>query len=227
MVSHAKIPVRVPIVDFQREVDALTGNWVAHFNAMHYEGEWTVLALRCPGGRPDQIIPDQIQQAEYANTELLDACPGIQSWLRQFQCPLLSVRLLNLKKNSIIKEHRDHELAFEMGEARLHIPIFTNPSVEFYLNNVLLKMGEGECWYINANLPHSVSNLGGTDRIHLVMDCVVNDWLISLFERGERYFAQERPPGETRRIIQELRLQNTEISNRLANELESQLNAEI
>jgi hypothetical protein len=41
---------------------------------------------------------------------------------------------------------------------------------------VLLKMGGGECWYINANLPHSVSNLGGTDRIHLVMDWVVNDW---------------------------------------------------
>ena len=224
MVSHAKLPLSMTIKAFQREVNALTSNWVAHFNYRHYEGEWTALALRSPGGKIDQIIPDQIQKADYADTELLKACPTIQSWLASFACPLLSARLLNLKANSIIKEHRDHELSFENGEARLHVPIYTNPSVEFYLTNVIVKMNEGECWYINANLPHRVSNLGTTDRIHLVIDCVVNDWLKSLFERGERYYAQINNSDETRRIIHELRLQNTEVSNRLANELENQLN---
>ena len=227
MVSHAKLSVPTPLEDFQKEVFSLTQNWVAHFNLKHYEGEWSVLSLRSPGGKSDQIIPDQIQKAEYSNTELLGACPAIASWLHQFQCPLLSVRLLKLKSNSIIKEHRDHELAFENGEARLHVPIFTNPYVEFYLNNNLVKMQEGECWYINANLPHRVSNLGPSDRIHLVMDCVVNDWLKSVFEKGEQYFAEVNSSNETRRIIQELRLQNTEVSNRLANELENQLNEQI
>jgi len=227
MVSHAKLPVPAPLEDFQREVLSLTPNWVAHFNQKHYEGEWSVLSLRSPGGKSDQIIPDQIQKGEYSNTELLDACPAIRVWLHQFQCPLLSVRLLKLKSNSIIKEHRDHELAFENGEARLHVPIFTNPYVEFYLNNNLVKMQEGECWYINANLPHRVSNLGPADRIHLVMDCVVNNWLKSVFEKGEQYFAEVNTSNETRKIIQELRLQNTEVSNRLANELENQLNEQI
>jgi aspartyl/asparaginyl beta-hydroxylase len=224
MVSHAKLPFQITVEAFQKEVYALTGGWVAHFNYRHYEGEWSALALRSPGGKIDQIIPDQIQQAEYADTALLDACPAIQSWLATFACPLLSARLLNLRANSIIKEHRDHELSFENGEARLHVPIFTNPSVEFYLNNVLLKMNEGECWYINANLPHRVSNLGTTDRIHLVIDCVVNDWLRSLFESGERYYAEINNSDETRRIIRELRYQNTEVSNRLASDLENQLN---
>src|ERR1700754_1870538 len=129
MVSHARLSIPSPIEDFQKEVLSLTKNWVAHFNHKHYEGEWSVLSLRSPGGKSDQIVPDQIQNAEYSNTELLDACPAIRVWLDQFQCPLLSVRFLKLKSNSIIKEHRDHELAFENGEARLHVPIFTNPYV--------------------------------------------------------------------------------------------------
>jgi hypothetical protein len=227
MVSHAKLQVAVPIEDFQREVLALSSDWVAHFNVRHYEGEWKVLSLRSPGGRTDQIIPDQVQQLEYADTPLLHSCPAIQSWLSYFQCSLLSVRLLNLKRNSIIKEHCDHELSFEHGEARLHIPVFTNSSVEFYLNNVLVKMEERDCWYINANLPHRVSNLGTTDRIHLVVDCVVNEWIKMLFQNGELYFAKQNTSEEARRIIQELRLQNTEVSNRLANELENQVNEQL
>jgi hypothetical protein len=38
-------------------------------------------------------------------------------------------------------------------------------------------MQPGECWYLNFDLPHRVQNLGATDRVHLVVDCQVNDWL--------------------------------------------------
>ena len=38
-------------------------------------------------------------------------------------------------------------------------------------------MGEGEAWYLNLNLRHSVVNSGPTPRVHLVIDCVVDDWL--------------------------------------------------
>ena len=39
---------------------------------------------------------------------------------------------------------------------------------------------EVECWYHNLNLPHWVAIRGATDRIHLVIDCVVNDKLREL-----------------------------------------------
>jgi hypothetical protein len=77
----------------------------------------------------------------------------------------------------LIKEHTDHKLGFEDGEVRVHIPVVTNPDVEFVLNNVRVDMKEGECWYHNFNLPHHIANRGQSDRIHLVVDCVVNDWL--------------------------------------------------
>ena len=41
-------------------------------------------------------------------------------------------------------------------------------------------MQVGETWYVNVNLPHSVENLGATDRVHLVIDAVVNDWILAM-----------------------------------------------
>src|SRR5205085_10556644 len=87
-----------------------------------------------------------------------------------------------LAAGSKIREHRDLNLGDETGEVRLHIPIVTNPAVEFFLDGVRIVMNEGECWYLNFSLPHRVDNRGVTDRIHLVIDCQVNDWLRELIE---------------------------------------------
>jgi hypothetical protein len=59
--------------------------------------------------------------------------------------------------------------------------VATNPEVEFYVSGERIVMREGEAWYINFNLPHRIYNGGGTDRIHLVIDCEVNDWVRSVF----------------------------------------------
>jgi aspartyl/asparaginyl beta-hydroxylase (cupin superfamily) len=101
--------------------------------------------------------------------------------LRAFECQLLAVRLLRLKAGSRIKEHTDLNLGYEDGEIRLHIPIHTNPGVEFYLSGRRIILAEGECWYVNTSLPHRVANTGERDRIHLVIDCVVNDWVRAIF----------------------------------------------
>jgi hypothetical protein len=45
-------------------------------------------------------------------------------------------------------------------------------------------MAEGECWYLNVNQPHRVENRGSADRVHLVLDCVVDEWLRALFARA-------------------------------------------
>jgi quercetin dioxygenase-like cupin family protein len=224
MIRSAKIDLAVNILSLRQEVLSLPATWAPHFNTYHYEGEWTVLPLRSPGGHEDQIIPDLMGEQFYTDTPLMAVCPAIQDLLSAFQCPVMSVRLLNLKKGAVIKEHRDHDLAFEHGEARLHIPIFTNEQVEFYVQDERIPMLSGECWYINANLPHRVANYGEIDRIHLVVDCVVNDWLTALFDRSEKTQVEDdRKAGELLKMIFELRLQNTSVTNRLADELENSL----
>lgn len=223
MISYAKLTIPLDLPAVQMQVQSLSQPWSLHFNTMHYEGEWTVLPLRIPGGDSQRIIPDALHDEECKDTNLMEHCPAVRSLLNSMHCEILSVRFLNLKAGAIIKPHRDHELAFENGEARLHFPIFTNEKVEFFIHDELVRMQEGECWYINANLTHSVANKGTADRIHLVVDCKVNDWLKEVFEEGENKIVADSSREELLKVIAELRSQQTEIGDRLAMELEQTL----
>jgi aspartyl/asparaginyl beta-hydroxylase (cupin superfamily) len=106
--------------------------------------------------------------------------------LAAIRCPQQAARFLRLKAGSVIKEHTDYKLGYEDGEIRLHIPVATNPDVEFALNGERIEMREGECWYNNFNLPHRVANRGQTDRIHLVIDCEINDWLRAILLEADK-----------------------------------------
>ncbi|MHA4811088.1 aspartyl/asparaginyl beta-hydroxylase domain-containing protein [Flavitalea flava] len=225
MIHYARLNLCYDHQAVQQEVRSLPlpEQWTMHFNSTDYTGSWTVISLRSPDGKETSIIPASNEVLSYADTPLMIACPAIKALLSQFLCPVMSVRLLNLEKGAVIKPHRDHELAFEKGEARLHFPIFTNDQVFFYSNSALLKMKEGECWYINVNLLHSVANKGSSDRIHLVVDCSVNDWLKELFGNAaftEKIMDEEKEPGHLLAVITELRLQGTQTSLALAKQLE-------
>ena len=231
MIRYAQLNITVDKTNLQKDVLPLVNQtWQPHYNLRDYEGDWNVLALRSPGGNSNHAYAESFNEKAFADTEIMDRCPAIKSLLNSLACEKLSARLLNLKQGATIKLHRDRELAFENGEARLHFPVFTNPQVAFQLDGHLLKMEPGECWYINANLPHSVANNGATDRIHLVVDCLVNPWLQDLFSRSAsstsfvnekelkaRLYEQNIP------VIQELPRQNTAQSTLLANEMEAQL----
>jgi quercetin dioxygenase-like cupin family protein len=227
MICYARLGLEVPIANLQSEINALlqSREWMPHYNKVHYEGDWTVLPLRTPGGDPGKPFAELMSDSTYEDTYLVDMLPSMRNLLEQLHCEKLSVRLLNLRAGSIIKEHRDFDLAFEQGEARLHVPIVTNPKVEFYVDGDLVCMQEGECWYINANLPHRVANKGEYDRIHLVIDCEVNDWLIDVFGKAEKREKEVEKDIERQRvIIQNLRMHNSETSNMLADKLEGELN---
>jgi len=226
IIGFAQIAMDVPHFD---DVTAfIDGNWQPHFNKNDYEGNWEVLTLRSPGGNPDRIYADLMGQTQFADTPYMEMVTSVKALVASLHCPILSVRLLNLKAGAIIKQHRDAELAFEKGAARLHFPILTNDRVEFYVNNILVNMQPGTCWYINANMPHRVANYGTTDRIHLVIDCEVNQWLKDVFARSEKAtFKQAINIEQTQQMIDALRLHQTETSNKMADELELQLIAAV
>jgi hypothetical protein len=184
MQATLKLSLQFDALRLQSDLNQiLAPDYVPHFNTQYYEGTWSVVPLRSVGGLANHIYPDPTKQAAYADTPHLARCPYVREVLSGFQCPLLAVRFLRLGPGSIIKEHKDYNLGFEDGEIRLHIPIQTNPGVEFILDGQRVDMKEGECWYLNFNLSHRVANRGTTDRIHLVIDCVVNEWLRDFLQR--------------------------------------------
>ena len=181
MPDAVKLPLRFDAARLQADLACImTDEFVPHFNTAYYQGDWSAAPICTIGGHTKHIYPDPTAKNAFADTPLLARCSYVREVLAMLRCQHQAVRFLRLRAGSIIKEHRDHELGFEDGEVRLHIPVITNPQVEFVLNRIRIVMAEGECWYLNVNQPHHVANHGAMDRIHLVIDCVVNDWLREL-----------------------------------------------
>lgn len=157
--------------------------WIPHFNTGIYRGDWSGIALRAANGAHVQLYPDPTA-TDFIDTPLMARCEYIPDVLTAFDCEKTTVRFLKLAAGAEIGRHRDYELAVEDGEVRIHIPVCTNPDVEFILEEKRVDMKEGEAWYLNFNCFHSVRNLGSTDRIHLVMDCVVNEALLKLLRES-------------------------------------------
>jgi Aspartyl/Asparaginyl beta-hydroxylase/Nif11 domain len=184
MLSSFKLPFSFDPKPLQTDLEQIaTEDWAAHFNKGYFEGDWTGVALRSVGGRsPRQLYPEPRADGSFVDTPVLERCPNIRELLASFQCPLRSVRFLKLAAGSTIKEHRDYDLGFEEGRIRLHIPIVTNEDVAFFLDAHRIEIRAGECWYLDLSLPHWVENRGTAERIHLVIDCEVNDWMSKLLE---------------------------------------------
>jgi hypothetical protein len=127
-----------------------------------------------PVGGPDKA-------PVFLPNEALQKCPYLLSILETFQCDKETFRIHSLEAGARIKPHRDIGCGFEFGKIRIHIPVETNPEVQLLLNNELVQMKAGECWYCNFDVTHEIMNNSDTNRIHLIMDCIVNDWVTELF----------------------------------------------
>ncbi len=160
--------------------------WVCHYVRQNYDGDWSVIALRAPAGEthPLRMIYSDPAARNFVDTPLLDACPYFREAIATVKAPLRTVRLMRLTAGSAIKEHEDVDLSFEDGMVRLHIPVVTNDGVDFRLNGTQVVLEAGSCWYLRLSDPHSVANRGTQDRVHLVVDAFVNDWVGQVFERA-------------------------------------------
>ena len=229
IIKYLQLPFQFDTALLQGDVRHLASRpWGLHYQKLHYEGEWSGIPLRSIEGKADNLYISCVENPEYRDTVFLEECPYLQKVLHTFQCPLLAVRLLRLNAGAVIKEHRDLELNFEKGEIRLHVPIITHDDVEFYLDNERVHLKEGECWYFNFNLPHSIINNSSIDRIHLVIDATVNDWVKDIFSDKAISIKKEIDdpanyidPAIKKQMILRFREMNTETGNRLADELEN------
>ena len=185
--DRVRLPLAFDPARLAADLAALDGtDWVEHFVRQNYEGDWSVLPLRAPIGatHPIQMIYSPPGAVDFVDTPFLERTPYFAEVIAAFHCPVTSVRLMRLTPGSVIKEHKDHDLAAEEGVARIHVPVVTNDAVEFCVNRVPVTMLPGEAWYLRLADPHSVANRGDTTRVHLVIDVVVDDWMAAQLESG-------------------------------------------
>lgn len=160
--------------------------WIEHRFRDNYDGGWDIVPLRAAAGETHKLrlIHADPAATDFADTAWLGRLPAFRAALDRFQCRLRSVRLMRLTAGSTIREHVD-DLDAEAGNLRLHVPVTTNPDVEFRLGGQRVEMAPGSIWYLRLSDPHKVVNRGGTDRVHLVLDATLNDWLARMLSEGE------------------------------------------
>lgn len=183
--DRLQLPLSFDPTLLRRDLDALSSvDWISHFVTQNYQGDWSVIPLRGGAGATHpimQIYSDPTATA-FEDTPMLAACGYFREVLAAFRCEVQSARLMRLGSGSVIKEHSDNDLDVARGAVRIHVPIVTSAEVEFLLNGSRVVMEPGSAWYLRLADPHAVTNRGVEDRVHLVLDAVVNDWLTALLQ---------------------------------------------
>jgi len=192
--------------------------WTPHYNQNDFGGDWRGVALRSPTGHITNLTAPFTAASTFADTALMTRCVYLREVAASFLCPLKAVRLLSLAPGSFIREHVDNALVYEDGEMRIHIPVQTSTDVEFYVAGERLNLEEGHSYYVNVNLPHRITNRGRSDRVHLIIDLEVNDWVDALVgEARARHSAIARiaPPPRGFDDFASLVLSDTKLRERL------------
>ena len=158
--------------------------------------DWTAISLYGYGSKITDILKPGVLKSsvnideQLQWTSLHEATPlnPVFKILENLPCKYERVRFMKLEAGKIIGRHSDKidkDLGFDDGQImRIHVPIRTNDDVVFSLfESPRAKVAHeynlktGHYYYMDVTKPHAVRNMSEVDRIHLVVDCYVNDSL--------------------------------------------------
>lgn len=184
-----KLPVRFSADALAAEIRALPKTaWVPHPTG--FPGNDAV-RLVTPGGQPTDAFDGPMRP-----TEFLQSCPYIMEIMAELGGVWGRSRLMGLGAGGEVPEHVDAHYHWRT-HVRIHVPIVTNPGVEFTCGGDTVHMAAGECWLFDSFRWHEVHNRGAEHRVHLVLDTVATDRLWDLIEAARNGAeARDLKPGE-------------------------------
>lgn len=172
-----QLPIRFDAAALAEEVRALPARaWTPHPTG--FVGNEAV-RLVTPSGQPTDAI-----EGPMAATEWLEC----SSYIREIMAHIGAVwgrsRLMGLAAGREVPPHIDINYYWRT-HLRIHIPVITNPGVEFTCGGETVHMEAGSCWIFDSFRWHDVQNRGSDQRIHLVLDTVGGGLMPELIEAAE------------------------------------------
>jgi len=178
-----RLPIRFSADALAQEVSRLPlSSWVAHPSG--FPGN-NAVRLVTPGGQPTDRL-----EGEMAPTGELRACPYMMELMSELGGTWGRSRLMGLAPSAEVPLHVDSHYYWRT-HLRIHIPVITNPGVEFTCGGETVHMTPGECWVFDSFRAHEVHNRGDAHRVHLVLDTVGGRKLWELVEQAQSGPAQE------------------------------------
>ncbi|MGZ8364474.1 MAG: aspartyl/asparaginyl beta-hydroxylase domain-containing protein [Caulobacteraceae bacterium] len=119
-------------------------------------------------------------------TRHLKACSYLQQVMAEIGATWGRSRLMRLSGQAEVALHVDINY-YWADRMRVHVPIVTQPTVQFFCGDDEINMAAGECWIFDTWRRHKVLNDASRARIHLVADTVGGDGLWNLIQAGRRH----------------------------------------
>jgi hypothetical protein len=176
----------------EREVTAQDIVWHEPYSEYASPG-LQVAVLMSPDGDENNFSWKDCKEPK--QTPLLNRMPVLKRLLEGFGFDIMASRLLRLQPGTYLHEHRDYVYLEEVPRYRLHVPIVTNPKAQIIMPGSAVHLSRGHLWKLNPKEAiHSACNFGPEARIHLMLDCYVNDKLQRLVD------AEDLPAESIRKL---------------------------
>lgn len=173
-----KLPVRFCADTLANEVRALPSHaWEPH--PQRFPGNEAVPLVTPAGQRSNDFA------GPMGPTEYLLQCPYVMESMAEIGAVWGRGRLMGLGVGAQVPPHVDANYYWRT-HVRFHIPVITNPDVDFTCGDTTVNMAPGECWVFDTFQPHHVLNRGAEQRIHLVFDTVGGERLWDLIDAANR-----------------------------------------
>jgi aspartyl/asparaginyl beta-hydroxylase len=160
----------------QQEVARLNTEWTNVYSDYH-TGGWQTLSLLNRTSKPTDTI---IEDCEPVETSLLKQMPETRALLRGLGFRYMWARLAKLEVSAFMHEHRDYQELRNVSRLRLHIPVITNPFSSIVIDRTRIHLALGYIWKLNPIHRHAAANFGKEPRIHIILDCYVDEALEAL-----------------------------------------------
>lgn len=188
----------VNVKDIIKELDNEVVEYTNHFSNYNPVNSWSALSLRGylsdytfiskPDVMSNKWTVENKEDYKLQYTDLWNKLPSVKKLLdktfpegTQYD----RIRLMKLDaKVGVLERHSDKtekNAGVDDGRlARFHFPLYTNEEVKFEMwdlegNHINEHLKVGELWYLDMRKPHRASNLGDTNRVHLVVDVISNE----------------------------------------------------
>jgi hypothetical protein len=117
-------------------------------------------------------------------TPLLQKLTELNSFLKETGFQIMGSRLLRLDPGTFLHEHRDFVYLENVPRYRLHMPLITNDQAFITSPGLNVHFKKGYLWKLDPKQTiHSACNFGPTPRIHLMLDCYVEEKLQALIDQ--------------------------------------------
>jgi hypothetical protein len=172
-----KLPISFCAETLAAEVNALPESaWVLHPNK--FPGNEAVRLITPGGAQTDKF------NGPMRPTEFLECCPYIAEVMGALGGVWGRSRLMGLAPGADVTPHVDAHYHWHT-HMRIHVPVLTNPGVEFVCGDETVHMAAGDCWTFDSFRWHEVHNRGSERRVHLVLDTKLTGRLWDLIDGAQ------------------------------------------